>query len=91
MVHQRPQGTELAALVHRGEHLARAHQHLSDLIRDLLAGAVKRGEVRDDIDPGELAAYCLHALTAASSLPNESAVRRLVKVTLSGVRPLTSA
>jgi AcrR family transcriptional regulator len=86
--HQRPQGTELAALVHRGEHLARAQQHLSDLIRDLIAEAVERHKVRDDIDPAELAAYCLHALTAASGLPDAAAVRRLVTVTLAGLRPL---
>ena len=34
----------------------------------------------------ELASYCLHALTAASSLPSKAAVRRLVKVTLAGLR-----
>lgn len=28
-----PHGTELAALLHRGEHVTRAHQHLSDLGR----------------------------------------------------------
>jgi hypothetical protein len=37
--------------------------------------------------PGELATYCLHALTAAGSLPSESAVRRLLTVTMSGLRP----
>lgn len=30
---------------------------------------------------------CLHALTAASSLPSKAAVRRLVAVTLAGLRP----
>ena len=57
MTYERPHGTELAALVHRGEHLARAHQHLSDLIRDLLAEAAKAGDIRDDVAPGELASY----------------------------------
>jgi AcrR family transcriptional regulator len=80
-------GTELAGLLHRGEHVARAQQRLSDLIRDLLAGAAEAGEVRDDVAPDELARYCLHALTAASSLPSEAAVRRLVTVTLAGLRP----
>ena len=37
--------------------------------------------------PGELAGYCLHALTAAGSLPSEAAVRRLLAVTMSGLRP----
>jgi hypothetical protein len=86
-MHEHPQGTELAALVHRGEHLARAQQHLSDLVRDLLAEAVETGDVRVDVAPGELAGYCLHALTAAGNLPSKAAVRRLVSVTLAGLRP----
>jgi hypothetical protein len=80
-------GSELAALVHQGAHAARAQQHLGNLIRDLLSEAAKTGTVRDDMAPAELASYCLHALTAASSLPSKAAVRRLVMLTLSGLRP----
>jgi AcrR family transcriptional regulator len=79
--------TELAALVHQGEHLAHASHQLSDLIRELLAAAAAAGAVRDDIAPAELATYCLGAITAASALPSKAAVRRLVQVTLTGVRP----
>jgi AcrR family transcriptional regulator len=80
-------GTELAALLHRGEHVARAQQQLSDFIRDLLTEGAETGDLRDDVAPGELASYCLHALTAASSLPSKAAVRRLVRVTLAGLHP----
>ncbi len=80
-------GTELAALLHRGEHVARAQQQLIDLIRDLLTEVAETGDLRDDVAPDELASYCLHALTAASSLPSKAAVRRLVTVTLAGLRP----
>jgi AcrR family transcriptional regulator len=80
-------GTELAALVHRGEHMDRAQQHLRDMIRDLLTEAAGTGDVRDDVTPDELASYCLHALAAASSLPSKAAVRRLVAVTLAGLSP----
>ena len=80
-------GTELAALLHRGEHFARAQQQLSDFIRDLLTEGAETGDLRDDVAPDELASYCLHALTAASSLPSKAAVRRLVTVTLAGLRP----
>jgi AcrR family transcriptional regulator len=80
-------GTELAALLHRGEHVARAQQQLSHFIRDLLTEGGESGEIRDDVSPDELASYCLHALTAASSLPSEAAVRRLVTVILAGLRP----
>jgi AcrR family transcriptional regulator len=80
-------GTEIAALLHRGEHVARAQRHLSDFMRDLLTEAAKAGEIRDDVAPDELANYCLHTLTAAGSLPSKAAVRRLVTVTLAGLRP----
>ncbi|MBA2531166.1 MAG: TetR/AcrR family transcriptional regulator [Nocardioidaceae bacterium] len=79
-------GTELAALLHRGEHVARAQQQLSDLVRDLLTECAKAGDLRDDVAPGELASYCLHALGGASDLPSRAAVRRLVNVTLAGLQ-----
>ena len=80
--------TELpVALLHRGEHVARARQQHQDLVSDLLAAGARAGDIRTDIDPGELAAYCLHALAAAGSLPSESAVRRLLAVTMTGLRP----
>jgi AcrR family transcriptional regulator len=79
-------GTELAALVHRGQHVARAQQQLSDLVCELLSAAAEIGDVRDDVASEELASYCLHALAAASSLPSKAAVRRLVTVTLAGLR-----
>jgi AcrR family transcriptional regulator len=80
-------GTDLSALLHQGEHVARAHRQLTDFVRDLLAEAAKDGEVRGDIAPDELAHYCLHALTAAGGLPSKAAVHRLVTVTLAGLHP----
>jgi AcrR family transcriptional regulator len=79
---------ELAAFLHRGQQVARAQQQLRDMIRDLLTEAAETGDVRDDVAPDELASYCLHALTAASSLPSKAAVRRLVTVTLAGLHTL---
>jgi AcrR family transcriptional regulator len=86
--HRQHHGTaELAAFLHRGEHVARAQQQLIDLIRDLLAEAAETGDVRTDVAPEELASYCLHAIAAAGSLPSKAAVRRLVTVTLAGLLP----
>lgn len=79
--------SELAALLHRGEHVTRAQRQLHAMIGELLAQAAQAGQVRDDIPPGELATYCLHALTAASALPSTAAVHRLVQTTLTGLRP----
>jgi len=87
IVHEMPQGTELAALLHKGEHIAAAQRELREFIGGLIADAAKAGDLRDDIAPGELASYCLHALTAAGSLPSADAVRRLVTLTMAGLRP----
>lgn len=84
--HRGQHDTELAAFLHRGEHIAGAQQQLRDLIRDLLTEVAKTGDIRDDVAPDELASYCLHALTAASNLPSEDAVGRLVTVTLAGLQ-----
>ena len=80
-------GSDLAALLHRGEHVVRAQQQLHKFISNLLADGAKAGDLRDDVAPGELASYCLHALTAASTLPSKAAVRRLVAITMDGLRP----
>jgi AcrR family transcriptional regulator len=84
-------GSELAALLHHGEHHARAHRQLGNLITDLIREGAHSGQLRNDVAPDELASYCLHALTAASSLPSKAAVRRLVTVTLGGLQPPSPA
>ncbi len=78
---------ELAALLHRGRNAAQAQRQIFDLIRGVLIEAAEIGALRDDVTPDELATYCLHALTAAGSLPTEAAVDRLVTVTLAALRP----
>ena len=78
---------ELVAFLHRDDQVAGARQQVSDMIRELLAEGAEAGALRNDVAPEELATYCLHALTAASSLPSKAAVRRLVTVTLAGLRP----
>ncbi|MEU0156131.1 TetR/AcrR family transcriptional regulator [Micromonospora fulviviridis] len=78
-------GGELAALLHRSEHVDRAQQRLRGFVQDLIAEAVRDGDLRDDVAAEELAAYCLHALTAAGAVPLPEAVQRLVTVTLAGL------
>ena len=75
MTHDRPHGTDLTALLHRGEHVAGARQRLAGLICELLADGARAGQVRADVPPAELAGYCLHALSAAGGLPSRAAVR----------------
>ena len=76
----------LAKLLHEGEHMSHAESHLRDLLAELLVACAEAGQIRDDVSSQELATYCLHALGAASALPSKAAVRRLVAVTLGGLR-----
>lgn len=80
-------GHDLAVVLHGGEHMVHARQHLRDFIAGLLADAVTTGQVRDDVAPGELADFCLHALGAAADLPSKAAVVRLVTITVGATRP----
>jgi AcrR family transcriptional regulator len=86
-VARRHHGTDLSALVHHGEHLDQAEDQLTTLLQDLLAEAARAGAVRSDIAPAELAAFGLNALAAARGLPSAAAVRRLVALVMSGLRP----
>jgi AcrR family transcriptional regulator len=80
-------GGELAAQLHSGDHVDRGRQRLHDFVRDLLTAAADEGRVRTDVPAGELAAFCLHALTAATGLPSQAAVRRLVSLTVEALAP----
>ncbi|MER6162730.1 hypothetical protein ABT147_45890 [Streptomyces sp. NPDC001868] len=82
------QGRELAALLHQGEHITHAERHLTGIVEDLIAEGAQAGDLRADVPPAELAHYCLHALTAAAGLTSQTAVTRLVDVTLDGLRPI---
>jgi AcrR family transcriptional regulator len=84
-------GGALAARLHQSPHVGHAQQHLNDFLTDLLRSGAEGGAFRDDVAPEELAAYCLHALEAASGLSSRDAVQRLVKVTMSGLQPVAAA
>ncbi|HEY0698695.1 MAG TPA: TetR/AcrR family transcriptional regulator [Micromonospora sp.] len=81
----RHHGGELAALLHRSDHVDRARQQLRDFVQNLIAESARDGDIRADVAADELASYCLHALTAAGSAPNPDALDRLVTVTLAGL------
>jgi AcrR family transcriptional regulator len=81
------QDPALMALLHRGGHVMRARRELQEMVRELIDdAAAETGDIRDDVSSAELASYCLNALSGASSLPSKAAVRRLVNLTLSGLR-----
>jgi AcrR family transcriptional regulator len=78
--------TELAAFLHRDRQVVSAEHELRQMLRELITEGARTGELRDDVAPEELASYCLHALAAATTFSSKTAVRRLVTVTLSGLR-----
>jgi AcrR family transcriptional regulator len=84
---RRHHDTELAAVLHRDEQVVRAERLVHGLIRDLVTEAARSGHVRDDVPPDELASFCLHALAGAGAHRSRAAIRRLVGVTLAGLRP----
>jgi AcrR family transcriptional regulator len=78
---------ELAELLHRGEQVPHAEAQLRKILRELLAEGARAGEVRTDVTPDELASYSLYSLAAARAMESKPGVRRLVNVTLAGLRP----
>lgn len=79
--------TELAAVLHADQRVTAAQHHLHGMLTGLIGEGAAAGAIRDDVTPAELATFCLYALTAAGSLASKAAVRRLVGVTLAGLRP----
>jgi AcrR family transcriptional regulator len=80
---------ELAGFLHRDEQVARPQRQLHKMIEHIIRDGARSGVLRRDVAVGELATYCLHALSAARTLPSKAAVRRLVAVTLAGLRATT--
>ena len=78
---------ELVAHLHRDETVTQARRQVLDLLTSLLAEAAATGEARGDVEPAELALYCLHALSAATHLSDEAAVDRLIGVVLDATEP----
>lgn len=78
-----------AELFHRDDRMRRAHRQVQQMIRDLLIAAAEAGQVRTDVPPDELADFCIHALAGPRSPSSKAAVRRLVSVTMAGLRTPT--
>jgi hypothetical protein len=81
-----PQGHVLSAMLHRATDLAPAEKQLRSLVHGLIETAAQEGQVRSDITPGELTAFCLGALSAASTAPSKAASHRLVGLVLDSLR-----
>ncbi|WP_097327123.1 TetR/AcrR family transcriptional regulator [Paractinoplanes atraurantiacus] len=78
---------KLFALVHSNDHAGRAQDKLRTFLAGVIAEAAATGTVRTDAEPGHLADYCLFALAAAATMPDEAAVGKLVDIVHTGLRP----
>lgn len=74
------------AVLHRDHQLQHARDKVRALVSEVIADDARAGRVRSDTPPGELAAYCIHAVSAAAELTSQASVRRLLAVTLAGLR-----
>ena len=77
---------EFAAWLHHDAELREAHAELHELFRDLIAAETAAGTARTDLDPAELAHYCLHALGAAGSAATDETAVRIATVVRDGMR-----
>ncbi|WP_405136395.1 TetR/AcrR family transcriptional regulator [Nocardia sp. NBC_01388] len=78
---------ELVKFLHPDERIVNAQNQLREIVRQLIEEGATAGELRDDVDPAELANYCLHALSGAAELTTAEAIARLVALTAAGLRP----
>jgi AcrR family transcriptional regulator len=85
--HGGPAAAQVAMTLHRASHVPAAHQRLHELVTAVITDAADAGAVRTDVPPGELAAFCLHALAAAAALPQDESRERLLEVTWAGLLP----
>lgn len=76
--------TEISQLLHQQPHAVEAQQHLLNMLTHLLEEGQATLSFRSDTPAEELALYCLHAVTAASRLP-EASQARMVELVLTGV------
>ncbi len=79
-------GSELVRLPNLGDAGARGYRQLAEMLRELISEGQKAGRIRKDVPPAELASFCVQALSGAHALPSRAAVRRLVSVTIAGLR-----
>ena len=82
---------EVAAMLHGSGHVAHAWRHLTASLSALIRDGVSAGEIREDVEPDDLANYCLSAVSGASHLRSQAQVDQIVAVTLSGLWRYTLA
>ena len=73
--------------LHGGEHVTAARAAVVDLVAPLVAEAAAGGQVRDDVPPRELAAWCVTALEAVRHVEGGATRRRLLALAQEALAP----
>jgi hypothetical protein len=81
-----PHGSEAAARLHSGDHMAAARGPLRAFLAELVAEDARAGQVRGDVPAEELPTTSWGALSAAGGAASPAAVGRLIAVTLAALR-----
>ena len=81
----RHSSTDVSALVHRGPAIADAERRLRHVFGELIDEAAGEDLVRTDVGREELAAYCLHAVSAAVEASDPEQLEHLVRLVLDGL------
>ncbi len=82
-------GTELAAELHSGAHVAHARRRLLGFVAAMIADSATTAGIRTDVSPKELANFCVHALDGAAHVRTQRAADRLVSLVLGAIRDVT--
>ena len=88
-VRRRRHDGELAAMLHAQDHVDHARDRIEEVVAELIEEGAGLGSVRADVPARELARFSLHALAAAAGVRSKASLRRLVDVTMDGLRPQT--
>ena len=76
---------ELVQMLHGSGHVAHAWHHLTASLSAVIREGVTEGEIREDVEPDDLANYCLSAVSGAFHVRSQAQVDQLVAVTLSAL------
>jgi AcrR family transcriptional regulator len=79
-------GGEAMLLLHRSARVQHAAGTVRVLLADAISACVDTNAARSDVPAGELANFCIHALTAAREAGTKAERARLIAVTLDALR-----
>lgn len=77
---------DMAALLHRAEHVAHAEAHLLNFVAELTAVGAAAGHLRTDVNATELARFCIQAVRGGGEL-DDSELDQRAQLAVDALRP----